>query len=187
MNDSGERWLWARPWRRGLFNFRVLRVQAAAWSRLKGTSASVFAKILSWKRERREAVGNEEGVSVGSRRASRMHPTLFRELAPSRIIVAHRGNRRDLGLLGNTSNGYPVLWNCANRFNAFANDGSLNQCFSTCGSWFLKRSGEQIWKDYYLYRKLYWKVWKYNEWKKFVKIVKYFRDSRYSIFSLKLF
>lgn len=38
----------------GLFNFRVLRVQAAAWPRLKGFSASVFAEILSRKKGKRK-------------------------------------------------------------------------------------------------------------------------------------
>lgn len=90
----------ARRWRLGLFNFRVLRVQAAAWPRLKGSSGSVFAEILSRKREKGEAVGNEEGVTVPSSWASRMPPTPFRELAPSLIIVLHRAQGKSAWLQG---------------------------------------------------------------------------------------
>lgn len=36
MNTFGTVWF-DRSWRRGLFNFRALRVQAAAWSKLKGS------------------------------------------------------------------------------------------------------------------------------------------------------
>jgi len=62
------------PRRRGLFNFRALRAQAAAWPMLKGSPGSVFAEILSPREgggERERETGKKGQARGGETREAR--------------------------------------------------------------------------------------------------------------------